>query len=79
MQPLERNRILRPLLIGSVLVFVNCYWIVMAEAVWFTVHMTVISLFFNSVFTLFITLVLNQFLKKLFPKSIFNGSYFQPA
>lgn len=73
MQSLERNRLLRPLLIGSVLTFVNCYWVVNAEALWFTVHMTVISLFFNSIFTLFIVLILNQFVKKLFPKSVLGN------
>ncbi len=74
MQSHERNRILRPLLIGSVLLIVNCYWIVVAEAMWFTIHITVISLFFNTVFTLFLVLIFNQFLKKFLPKSrLSNG------
>ena len=74
MQSSERNRILRPLLIGSVLLFVNCYWIVIAEAMWFTVHITVISLFFNTIFTLLLVILLNQLVKKFFPKSgLSNG------
>lgn len=70
----ERSRILRPLIIGSVLLFVNCYWIVVAEAMWFTVHITVISLFFNTIFTLFLVLAFNQLLKRFLPKtSLGNG------
>ena len=63
MQPRKRERLLRPLLIGSVLLFVNVYWIVIAEAMFFRIHSTVISLFFGSVYTLFLVLVINQLIK----------------
>ena len=46
----------------------------MAESMLFTVHMTLISLFFNAVFTLLIVLLFNQLLKKFLPQSsLSNG------
>lgn len=74
MQPLKRERILRPLIIGSILLIVNCYWIIIAEAMFFRIHITVISLFFNSIFTLFVVLIFNQLLKKLLPKASLGNS-----
>jgi hypothetical protein len=74
MQPRKRERLLRPLLIGSVLLFLNCYWIIIAEAMFFRVHITVISLFFNTVFTLFVVILINQIIKKFLPKSSLSNS-----
>lgn len=70
----RRERLLRPIIIGIVLGIVNCYWIVMSEAMWFTVHITVISLFFNSVFVIFFIVLFNQLMRKYLPKSSMSNS-----
>jgi len=71
----NRNRILRPLLIGSILVFTNCYWIVRVEGMHCCeIHITTISIFFNAVFTLLIVVLLNQLVKKFLPKSSLSNS-----
>ncbi|MDQ1328136.1 MAG: hypothetical protein QG641_1421 [Candidatus Poribacteria bacterium] len=70
----RRERLLRPIIIGIILGIVNCYWIVMSEALWFTVHITVISLFFNSVFFIFFIVLFNQMMRKYLPKSSMSNS-----
>lgn len=70
----KKERLLRPIIIGIILGIVNCYWIVMSEALWFTVHITVISLFFNSVFVIFFIVLFNQMMRKYFPKSSMSNS-----
>jgi len=46
----------------------------MSEAMWFTVHITVISLFFNSVFVIFFIVLFNQMMRKYLPKSSMSNS-----
>ncbi len=41
----------RILLIGAVLIFVNCYWIIQVEGIWHTNHATAMSLFWNTIFS----------------------------
>jgi len=54
--------------IGVLLLLVNSYWVFMASEVWHSTQLTIASLFFNAVFTLFvvvlINLVLQRFLKR---------------
>ncbi len=69
-----KERILRPIIIGTILSIANCYWIVMSEAMWFTVHITVISIFFNAVFAMFIILLFNQLARKYMPKASLSNS-----
>lgn len=69
-----KNRLLRPILIGIILGIINCYWIVIAEAMWFTVHITVISLFFNSIFVMFFIVLFNLLLRKYLPKYSMSNS-----
>ena len=63
---------LRSLLLGSVLIPVNLYWLMKAEVVWVSVYSTVLSLFFNVVFCLFFLVLLNQFVKRYIPDSAMN-------
>ena len=42
------------LLLGLVLVGFNSYWVLMGTEVWHSTQLTIASLFFNAVFTLFI-------------------------
>lgn len=69
-----KEKILRPIIIGIILSILNCYWIIMSEAMWFTVHITVISIFFNAVFVIFILLLFNQLMRRYVPKLSMSNS-----
>ena len=57
------------LTVGSFLTVANCYWITVAEAMWFAIHITVLSIFFNAVFCLFVLLLVNTPLKRHLPRA----------
>ena len=66
----ERDRTqvrFRSFIIGSILIPVNLYWLMKAEVVWVSVYSTVLSLFFNVVFCLFVLVMLNSLSKRYFP------------
>ena len=56
---------LRSIALGSILACVNCYWIILM-LFWNQGHPTVISLFFNVIFTLFILSLINLLLRRYF-------------
>lgn len=58
----------KSIVIGLILVLANVYWITAGNEIWNTVQLTIASLFFNAVFTLFVLSLLNLFLLKLSPK-----------
>jgi hypothetical protein len=58
----------RAILLGTLLIILNCYWVMVTETVWFALHITCISLFFNVIFTLFLLTLFNAFLKRVAPK-----------
>jgi len=58
----------KSVIIGIILVLVNVYWITAGNEIWNTVQLTIASLFFNAVFTLFILSLLNLALFKISPK-----------
>jgi hypothetical protein len=55
------------LTLGTVLTVANIYWIVLAEAVLRTIHMTVQSIAFSAVFCLFILILANFILHRFLP------------
>jgi hypothetical protein len=57
---------LRALTIGLALSGVNCYWLIMG-LFWEQSHPTVISLFFNVIFSVFVLALLNLALKRFLP------------
>jgi len=59
---------LRALLLGTLLMVLNCYWVMVTETVWFALHITCISLFFNVIFTLFVLTLFNGLFRKVAPK-----------
>ncbi|MFC1715692.1 DUF6785 family protein [Candidatus Poribacteria bacterium] len=59
--------ILRALVIGLILVIINCYWIGMGRATQQS-YPTDISLFFNAVFSVFVLTILNLLLKRFLPR-----------
>jgi hypothetical protein len=59
---------LRAILIGILLIPANAYWVTKSEVVWASIHATVLSIFFNVIFTLFALSLLNLILRKLVPR-----------
>jgi hypothetical protein len=63
----------RILLLGTVLIFVNCYWILQVEGIWHTNHATAMSLFWNTIFFLLLLVLFNLFvLKRFWPRRAFS-------
>ncbi|MDE2126340.1 MAG: hypothetical protein KGJ62_07105 [Armatimonadetes bacterium] len=61
------------MLLGTLLIFVNCYWIIEVEGIWHTNHATAMSLFWNTVFFLLLMVLVNIFvLKRFFPRKAFT-------
>lgn len=65
---MKKNISVRALVIGIALIPVNCYWIIQTEVVWRSLHATVLSLFFNVVFCLFVLKGLSSVIQKLRPR-----------
>src|SRR5687767_13542718 len=64
---------LRILLLSTVLIFVNCYWVIQVEGIWHTNHATAMSLFWNTVFCLLLLVLFNIFvMKRFFPRRAFS-------
>lgn len=59
---------LRSLLIGLILIPLNAYWIIQMERVRYSAHPTTLSLFFNTVFILFVMTFLNYGLGRIAPR-----------
>ena len=62
------------LALGTVLTVANCYWVVLAEAIWRTMHLSVQSIAFNAVFCLFILVVVNLALQRFLPRAALSKS-----
>jgi len=58
----------KSIIIGLILVLLNVYWISAGNEIWGTVQLTIATLFFNSVFTLFVLSLLNLLSQKFAPK-----------
>jgi len=71
---MKRNKSVTPrsLLIGAVLIPINLYWLMQAEVVWVSVYSTVLSLFFNVTFCIFVLALLNIILRKYLPRFAMN-------
>ncbi len=59
----KRGFTFRSVIIGLLLIPINAYWIVQSEAVWWGTYLTIVSLFFNVTFTLFVIVLLNTIYK----------------
>ena len=55
--------------IGILLLIINSYWIFMASEVWHSTQLTIASLSFNAVFTLFLLVLINLVVQRFHPKS----------
>ncbi len=71
----KRERIsVRAILTGLVLLILNAYWVALSSEVWFATQLTIASLFFNALFTLFVLVLLNLLLKRYLPRYSFSQS-----
>ena len=61
---------LRSLILGTILTVINCYWVISTEIVRTVVIGTVLTVFFNAIFTVFILAALNLLLKKHLPSAV---------
>jgi hypothetical protein len=57
----------RALILGVCLIAANVYWLTVTNEIWYGLHMTLASLFFNAVFTLFILVCINFLLQRYLP------------
>ncbi len=69
----QRSVTFRIMFLSTILIFINCYWIIEVEGIWHTNHATAMSLFWNTIFFLLILVLINIFiLKPHFPKKAFS-------
>ena len=70
----SRSRLWVVLTVGTFLTMANCYWMVLAEAMFRTIHMTVQSIAMNAIFFLFFLNLINMGLKRVMPRAVLNKS-----
>ncbi|MBI1926291.1 hypothetical protein HYR99_18850 [Candidatus Poribacteria bacterium] len=63
---------LRALIIASILIPPNSYWIMQTEMAWYSGRPTILSLFFNVIFCIFVLVLLNALWGKFSPKTALN-------
>ena len=71
---IQETRLGVVLTIGTLLTVANCYWMVQAEAMLRTIHMTVQSIAINAIFFLFFLNLINMALKRLLPSASITRS-----
>src|SRR6266852_3315833 len=72
----ERGVTWRAILIGTLLIPVNTYWVIQVEGIWHSNHCTAMSLFWNSVFCLLLLVAMNLVLKRYTPRFAFSQGEF---
>jgi hypothetical protein len=70
--PVERGVTLRSVLLGLFLIPINTYWVMQVEGIWHTNHCTAMSLFWNSVFCIFVLVLANLAIKRYSPRHAFT-------
>ncbi|MDA1191423.1 MAG: hypothetical protein O3A46_07030 [Candidatus Poribacteria bacterium] len=60
---------LKAIALGALLIPINAYWIMTTEIVWYSGHPTVVSLFFNAVFLLFLLAMVNLGVRRVMPRA----------
>ncbi len=64
-QPISK----RAVLIGTVLIIGNSYWIAYVEMIWHTAHLTTVAMSVNVMFGIFVITVLNMWIRSLAPSA----------
>lgn len=62
------NVTFRSILIGLLLIPLNCYWIMEVEGIWHSGHPTAMSIMWNVVFNIFCLVLINMGIKKVAPR-----------
>jgi hypothetical protein len=62
----------RALIIGVILIPPNCYWIMQTEMAWYSGRPTIVALFFNVIFCIFLLVLLNALWAKFSPQTVLN-------
>ena len=62
----------RALIIGAILIPPNSYWIMQTEMAWYSGRPTIVALFFNVIFCIFLLALLNALWTKLSPQTVLN-------
>ncbi|HIE30498.1 TPA: hypothetical protein EYP66_24835 [Candidatus Poribacteria bacterium] len=68
----KSESIYKAVILGCILIPLNCYWVVQIEMGRYLAYPTCISLFFNVVFNIFLLLALNVILIRLLPRFAFT-------
>ena len=71
-RPLTEGVTFKSMVIGSILIPINCYWVIEMEVIRYSGHPVTISLFFNVIFSLFVIIGINQLLKHFAPGLVLN-------
>ena len=58
----------RAVLIGTLLIVANSYWIAYVEMIWHTAHLTTVAMSVNVMFGIFVITVINLWLRSISPK-----------
>jgi hypothetical protein len=66
----------RAVLLGSLLIPLNTYWVIYVEGIRHWNHCTAMSLFWNSVFCIFVLVLINLVLKRYVPRVAFTQGEF---
>jgi len=66
----------RCVIIGLFLIPINCFWVLQSEVIWTSLHATVLSLFYNAVFTIFSLTVLNLLIQRFMSKHALSRAEF---
>jgi len=69
----KSDSIYKAVILGCLLIPLNCYWVVQIEMGRYLSYPTCISLFFNVVFNIFVLLALNVILVRLLPRFAFTS------
>jgi len=72
----EKGITVRCVIIGLFLIPINCFWVLQSEVIWASLHATVLSLFYNAVFTLFSLIAFNLLIQKFTPKYALSRTEF---
>src|SRR5213594_55137 len=72
----NRGVTFRAVLIGLVLIPLNCYWVIYVEGIRHWNHATAMSLFWNTIFCLMVLVLLNLLIKRYCPRFAFSQGEF---
>ena len=63
----------RAVLIGTILIIANSYWIAYVEMIWHTAHLTTVAMSVNVMFGILMMTLLNMGVRRIFPQIALNA------